>query len=317
MNQYCRLRISSLVLALSMLGAAFAQPPATESGFVYVEDDVRIFYQRFGSGTPKVFIPNRQEVILSFAPLLNFHDVVTWDPRGRGLSDRPDDLSRYGFEVEFADAEALRRHFGSEDITYVGLSLWANVGLLYAASYPESVARVVALAPMEIATELYTPPDRVVEHDVSAFVAQYEAMERDGRNVTEAHEYCRIGQIAFWADAYIDMKNMAAFMAANQCQYANEAGDMIGPVIFEGIFGKLGEWDWREDMTRVAAPVLLLFGDHEHAIAGVEAYADHLPDVGWLMVENAAHHVHNDRPDVVIPMMDVFFRGQWPEGLNR
>jgi pimeloyl-ACP methyl ester carboxylesterase len=317
MNQRSRFRISSLVLALGLLAFALAQPPATESGFVYVEDDVRIFYQRFGSGTPKVFIPNRLEMVTSFAPLLHFHDVVMWDPRGRGLSDRPEDLSRYGLEVEFADTEVLRRHFGAERITYVGISIWSNIGLLYAARYPESVARVVALGPWEIAQELGAPPDRVVDHGLSDMAAEVAAMEADGRNVTEAYRYCVLEKTVFFSESYFDLRNMAAFDAANVCQYPNEAADKIGPVIFEGIFSTLGEWDLREEMTRLAAPVLMLYGDHEWSIAGVEAYADYVPDLGSLMVPNAGHHVWNDRPDVVIPMMDAFFRGQWPEGLNR
>lgn len=317
MNQRSRYRISSLVLALSLLGAALAQPPATESSFVYVEDDVRIFYQRFGTGTPKVFIPNRLEMATSFAPLLHFHDVVMWDPRGRGLSDRPEDFSRYGLEVEFADTEVLRRHFGAERITYVGISIWSNIGLLYAARYPKSVARVVALGPFEIAQELGAPPNRVVDHGLSDMAAEVAAMEADGRIVTEAYRYCVLEKTVFFSESYFDLRNMAAFDAANVCQYPNEAADMIGPVIFEGIFSTLGEWDWREEMTRVAVPVLMLYGDHEWSIAGIEAYAGYVPDLGWLMVPNAGHHVWNDRADVVIPMMDTFFRGQWPEGLNR
>jgi pimeloyl-ACP methyl ester carboxylesterase len=307
------LALTSLCLA----SIALAQPPATESGFVQVEDDVRLFYQRFGTGTPKVFIPIRLELVYAFAPLLHFHDVVLWDPRGRGLSDRPDDFSRYGIEVEFADIAALQRHFEVERITYVGISLWASIGLLYAARYPERVERVVALAPLEVAAELFAPPDRVVEHAMAALAAEVAAMEADGRSQTEPYAYCLIEKAVFWSESYVDLRNMAAFEAANLCQYPNEAADMVGPVIFEAFFSPLGEWDWRDEMMRVVAPVLILFGDHEYAIAGIEAYADYLPDVGWLMVPNAGHHVWNDRPDVVLPMMDTFLRGQWPSGLNR
>jgi hypothetical protein len=32
---------------------------------------------------------------------------------------------------------------------------------------------------------------------------------------------------------------------------------------------------------------------------------------------DTGHHVWNERIDVVIPMLDAFFRGGWPEGVNR
>ena len=299
------IRVAAAVFVLT--GVALAQPPATESGFVDVEDDVRLFYQRYGTGTPTVFIPNRLELTHSFASLLMDHDVVTWDPRGRGLSSRPDDLSRYGLEAEFADAEALRRHFGAERVTYVGISLWGNVAMLYAARHPESVAGVVALGSLPIAAALNAPAEDPIVHDLTATVAEMEAMRADGRNRSEPYEFCVLDLLMTFADAYVDLANMAPFLAANLCQYRNEHLDRIIPVIFEGIFASFGEWDWRDDMARVQAPVLLIHGDRDGSREGVRAHADHLRDVEWVLVPDAGHHVWNDRAELVLPLMDAFF----------
>jgi pimeloyl-ACP methyl ester carboxylesterase len=309
--------VVAILTWLLALGVAGAQPPATESGFVQVEDDVRLFYQRFGSGTPKVFISNRHEVLGPFAPLLYAHDVVTYDPRGRGLSDRPDDLSRYSLDVEVADIEALRRHFGSERIIYVGHSLWGMVAILVAARHPDRVERVVALGPLEIALELGAPPDRLIEHDLSAQIAEKEAMERDGRSLSQPYAYCTLEKWIGAAEGYVDLSSTVYNTAANLCQYANEYGDKILPVVFEGILGAAGEWDLRDEAATVSAPVLLLFGDHDWSLDGIRAYADYLQDVGWLEVADAGHGVGTDRPDVVVPMLDAFFRGRWPEGVRR
>jgi pimeloyl-ACP methyl ester carboxylesterase len=309
--------VVAVMMWLLALGVAFAQPPATESGFVQVEDDVRLFYQRFGTGTPKVFISNRHEVLGPFAPLLYFHDIVLYDPRGRGLSDRPDDLSRYGLDVEVDDIEALRRHFGSERIIYVGHSLWGMVSILYAARFPDHVERVVAVGPLEVAFELGAPPDRTIEHDLSAQIAEKEAMERDGRSLSQPYAYCTLEKWIGAAEGYVNLSSTVYNTAANLCQYANEYGDQILPVVFEGILGAAGEWDLRGEAATVSAPVLLLFGDHDWSLDGIRAYADYLQDVGWLEVADAGHGVGTDRPDVVVPMLDTFFRGEWPEGVIR
>jgi pimeloyl-ACP methyl ester carboxylesterase len=309
--------VVAVMMWLLALGVAFAQPPATESGFVQVEDDVRLFYQRFGSGTPRVFISNRHEVLGPFAPLLYFHDIVLYDPRGRGLSDRPDDLSRYGLDVEVDDIEALRRHFGSERIIYVGHSLWGMVSILYAARFPDHVERVVAVGPLEVAFELGAPPDRTIEHDLSAQIAEKEAMERDGRSLSQPYAYCTLEKWIGAAEGYVNLSSTVYNTAANLCQYANEYGDQILPVVFEGILGAAGEWDLRGEAATVSAPVLLLFGDHDWSLDGIRAYADYLQDVGWLEVADAGHGVGTDRPDVVVPMLDTFFRGEWPEGVIR
>jgi proline iminopeptidase len=313
-------RIGRLIATLSVALAAFAfaQPPATESGFVQVEDDVRLFYQRYGTGTPKVFIPNRHELWPTLASLLSLHDVVSWDPRGRGLSDRPDDLSRYGLEVELADAEAMRRHFGVERVTYVGISLWGSVAILYAARHPESVDRVVALGPLAVQASQMGESDDPIVHALTAETAELEAIEREGRTSADWYRHCVLTYRVGFADSYADLAKMAPLEAANMCQYPNDRFDKILPVVFEGIFGSFGDWDWRDEVAGVQAPVLLLYGAREGwGVEGVRAYAELLPDVGWVEFPDTGHHVWNERIDVVIPMLDTFFRGGWPEGVNR
>ncbi|MFO8150807.1 MAG: alpha/beta hydrolase [Trueperaceae bacterium] len=300
-----------------MAGSGLAQPPATESGFVQVEPDVRLYYQRYGTGTPTVFIPNRLELVHAFASLLPFHDVVTWDPRGRGLSDRPTASERYGIDAELADVEVLRRHFGAERVTYVGTSLWGNLAVLYAARHPESVAGVVAMAPLPIAHGLRRDSLKRPMPNVHAQRLELDRMRVDGRIRSQPYAYCVLEKCVEYADSYVDPAAMAPFLAANLCQYANEQASRQALVI-DGMFRSFGRWDWRADAEAVVAPVLLLFGEHETwRTDGVRAYADHLRDVGWLEVPRAGHHLWNDRADVVLPMLDAFFRGGWPEGVNR
>jgi len=307
----------ALFVGAAVTGWAGAQPPATESGFVQVEPDVRLYYQRYGTGMPTVFIPNRLELVTSFASLLHFHDVVTWDPRGRGLSDRPTENGRYGIDAELADAEALRRHFGAERVVYVGISLWGNLAILYAARHPESVAGVVALGPLGIADSLMRGSLKRPTPNVHPQRLELARMLADGRIRTQPYAYCVLEKYVEYADSYVDPAAMAPFLAANLCQYANEQSFRQALVI-DGMFRSFGRWDWRADAEAVEAPVLLLFGEHEQwRTDSVMAYADHLRDVGWLEVPRAGHHVWNDRADVVIPMLDAFFRGRWPEGLNR
>jgi len=307
-----------VLTSLCLGGLALAQPPATESGFVQVEDDVRLFYQRFGTGTPKVFIPGRAQLTHTFAPLLHFHDVVMWDQRGFGLSDRPDDLSRYGLEFEIADAEKMRRHFGADDITYVGISLWGSVAMLYAARHPEHVAGVVSMGPLAVQAALMGASDDPIVHDLGVEAAELEAMARDGRKERDPYGYCRLDLQVNFAGSYVDRANIAPLEAANTCQYANNHPDNVLPVVFEGIFGSFGDWDWRDEVASVTAPVLLLYGAREGwGVGGVRAYATLLQDGGWLEFPDTGHHVWNEHLDVVIPMLDAFFRGQWPDGVNR
>lgn len=305
-----------VLLALCWLGAfATAQPLPTETGFVQVEDDVRLFYQRFGTGTPTVFLPNRHEFVRSLAPLLERFDVVTWDPRGRGLSTLLDDRSRYGVDVEIADAEALRRHFGADRITYVGGSVWGRIALLYAARHPESVARVVAMAPLGIAAERMGPPDHPIVHDLAGLEAEVAAWAVDGRADADPYGYCVRMQRLWLAGAYVDLANLAP-VPENLCQYANERPGVDAPR--EGMFASLGAWDWTEEVAAVQAPALVVYGDRElWPLAGVRAYGEVGATVGVLELVGSGHHVWNDANARTVMALTTFLEGTWPAGTVR
>jgi pimeloyl-ACP methyl ester carboxylesterase len=308
-------RAALLVLCLASV-AALAQPLATETGFVQVEDDVRLFYQRFGTGMPTVFVPNRLEFVRAFGPLLERFDVVTWDPRGRGLSSRPEDVARYGIDAEIADAEAMRRHFGAERVAYVGGSVWGSIAMLYAARHPERVERVVAMGPLAVSVDRMGPPDRPIEHDLTDLEAEIAAWEADGRSETDPYGYCVLVTRRGLVDSYVDLANMATIEANNFCQYENERPGR--DVARNGMFASLGAWDWTEEVARIVAPVLVLYGDHEAwPLAGVRAYAEHGSTIGLLELVDSGHHVWNDANRRVVLALEAFLTGDWPAGTVR
>ena len=293
-----------------------AQPLATETGFVQVEDDVRLFYQRFGTGTPEVFVPNRLEFVLPFASLFERFDVVTWDPRGRGLSSRPEDEARYGIDAEIADAEAMRRHFGADRVTYVGGSVWGSIAMLYAARHPESVERAVAMGPLALSADRMGPPDRPITRDYDGLEAEIAAWDADGRAEADPYGYCVLVKRRDNAGSYVDLANMAIVEANNHCQYDNERPGR--DVARNGMFNSLASWDWTDEVAGIEAPVLILYGDHElWPLAGVRAYAEHGPTVGLLELADSGHHVWNDANARVLSALQSYLVGDWPPGTVR
>lgn len=318
MRHPCLVRIVTCLVAVALTAGAFAQPRPTESGFIQVEDDIRLFYQRFGTGTPVLFSPMRSEMVVTLAPLLERVDAVLWDARGFGLSDRPDDFARVGLSYEVSDAEAIRQHFGAERVYYLGGSLWGPIAMLYAARHPDTVAGAIAMAPLAIEAGLMGPPDHPIVHDMADEIAELEAMQADGRDLSDPYGFCVLDYRVGFADSYVDLANFARFDTANVCQYENWRGHNVFPLVFEGIFGSFGEWNWREELSGVEPPVLLLYGDHEAwPLAGVRAYTAVVPNIGWVEFERVGHHVWNERNDEVIAMIETFLSGAWPAGVER
>ena len=73
--------------------------------------------------------------------------VLTFDPRGNGLSDRPAEPEAYAEAEYAADALAVLDATGTERAAIVGHSRGAHRGLLLAADNPERVAAAIFIGP--------------------------------------------------------------------------------------------------------------------------------------------------------------------------
>jgi len=123
-----------------------------ESGYLE-RYGVRIFYEVYGSGEPTVLLLPTWSVFHSRhwkmqIPYLARHcRVVTFDGRGNGRSDRPQDAAAYAEREFAADALAVMDATQTERAVIVGFSLGGQRGLLLAAEHPERIEGAVLIGP--------------------------------------------------------------------------------------------------------------------------------------------------------------------------
>ena len=122
------------------------------SGYA-VNDGVRVYYEVHGHGRPTVLLMPSWAISQSRmwkmqVPYLARHfRVVTFDPRGNGLTDRPDTDAAYDAERIAEDALAVLDATDTEAAVFVGLctgTVWAALAFVRA---PERMLGLVAIAP--------------------------------------------------------------------------------------------------------------------------------------------------------------------------
>ena len=113
-------------------------------------DGVRISYQVFGppgGATPLLlthgFSASSAMWQPNIAALAAARPVITWDLRGHGRSDAPDDLARYTAEACVADMAALLDVCGIARVVAGGLSLGGYLSLEFCLAHPDRVAGLV------------------------------------------------------------------------------------------------------------------------------------------------------------------------------
>jgi pimeloyl-ACP methyl ester carboxylesterase len=113
-------------------------------------DGVRISYQVFGppdGATPLLlthgFSASSAMWQPNIAALAAARPVITWDLRGHGRSDAPDDLARYCAEACVADMATLLDACGIARVVAGGLSLGGYLSLEFCLAHPDRVAGLV------------------------------------------------------------------------------------------------------------------------------------------------------------------------------
>jgi pimeloyl-ACP methyl ester carboxylesterase len=211
----------------------------------------------------------------------------------------------------------VRRHFRVGRFVPVGYSYLGFMVVLYAMDHPDRVDRLVQLGPVprKFGTEypaslLHTDSVPVVD---STTAARMDSLERSGWAREHPKEFCEESRRAFEVRLVGDPSKAAGLM--NPCEMPNE-----WPVNlerhFEHHFGAVQRLDVpKESVARVRVPVLTIHGtwDRNAPYASGREWALTLPSARLITVEHAGHQVTADAPEVVIPAIETFVAGRWPE----
>src|SRR5689334_21891591 len=142
-----------------------------ESGFIE-RDGVRVFWERYGSGSPTLLLLPTWSIVhsrhwkLQIPYLARRFRVVTFDGRGNGRSDRPQDPIAYADSEYVADAVAVLDASGTDRAVVAGFSMGAGYALRTAAEHPDRVLGAVLLGPSVFVLDR-TPDEPEVQVDPS------------------------------------------------------------------------------------------------------------------------------------------------------
>ncbi|HEY2753417.1 alpha/beta fold hydrolase [Phenylobacterium sp.] len=104
-------------------------------------DGVNIYYEVHGAGPALILTHGYSATSAMWAgqvgPLSKHFKVITWDMRGHGQSDYPDDLGAYSEEATVADMAALLDAVGAREAVVGGLSLGGYMSLAFHLAHPE------------------------------------------------------------------------------------------------------------------------------------------------------------------------------------
>ncbi len=304
-----------MVAAEENLSAPLA-PPEQSGGADYwqVEPGVRLYHFAVGEGSNVLVVhggpgmPYR-EAWTGLEPLTEEYRFHYYDQRGSGRSTRPierfDSKNYYenmktldralGLGAQIADIERIRRILGEEQLILVGHSFGGFIAALYAAEFPEHVEALVLVTPADVLVMSQDSGgglfDTVRERLPEEMRAEYDAF---------LEEYMNYRDIFSKTDADLVAQNAEFgrfYGAVSDLGATPEQGEPGGWMV-HGLYMSMGlRHDYREALTAVTAPVLVIHGAEDLQPESVShLYADAFSNARVHVVSGAGHFPFYQQP---------------------
>ncbi|WFU82079.1 alpha/beta hydrolase [Bradyrhizobium sp. CIAT3101] len=270
-------------------------------------DDVRIYFEEAGQGTPIIFLHEFAADYTNWEPQMRYfsrgHRCITYSARGYTPSDVPAG-EVYSYEHFYTDALAVLDHLKIERAHLVGLSMGAYSSLQIGLNAPQR-ALSMTLAGVGSGSELENLDNWRKQCRTNA--EQFETLgSAEVAKVTREAP----SRIPFLVK---DPRGHADFYAAlARHDSRGSANTMRG---FQG--GRPSIYTLTDAIKKAATPALIICGDEDDPCVGASLFLKkHLPAAGLAMFPKSGHVLNLEEPALFNASVERFVAlveaGRWP-----
>lgn len=270
-------------------------------------DDVRIYFEEAGQGTPILFLHEFAADYTNWEPQMRYfsrgHRCITYSARGYTPSDVPAG-EVYTFEHFYTDALAVLDHLEIERAHLVGLSMGAYSSLQVGLNAPQR-ALSMTLAGVGSGSEI---------ENLETWRKQCRANAEQFETLGSA-EVAKVTREAPSRIPFLvkDPRGHADFYAALARHDARgSANTMRG---FQG--GRPSIYTMTDAIRKVPTPALIVCGDEDDPCVGPSLFLKkHLPAAGLAMFPKSGHVLNLEEPALFNESVERFVTlveaGRWP-----
>ncbi len=254
------------------------------------------------------FNDNKETFVFLEEFLSQKFNIYSFDFRGHGDSDWKKD-SLYNYSENLIDVQNIIDRYFQKPIFLLGHSMGAGIAARYTGLFPEKIKLLVCLEGFS-----GLQPQEVERKRMREWLTT--TSRRNERSTSNASER---------------KKNMTLEEAKNKLSliYGKLSRDRIEALI-HGLVRQTedGFYKWKNDpnlktsspipfppelsrklWSEITSPVLIFFGRQTHIRPkNLEEILSHFKNVELHEVEHAGHNMHHDKPEVLIEVMDEFFK---------
>jgi len=262
---------------------------------------ISIFERRIGRGPATVVLhggpgAHHDYLLPGFDALAQGRELIYYDQRGGGRSQ----VSRetpVGWREQVADLEELRRQWGLEQLTLVGYSWGGLLALLYAADFPDRIARLALVSPAPAWREARLEFERrFAERNLSPTLQrERSALRESGLRERDRADYAQrlfeLSVAAYFSDP-ARARDLTPFRVTGRTQ--------------QEVWDSLGDYDLRPALSGLVIPTIVLHGDNDPIpVDSARTVAD-LLKAEFHLLPKCGHVPYVEAFDEFVKLLDAF-----------
>ncbi len=262
---------------------------------------IPIHERRIGAGPPVVVLhggpgAHHDYLLPGFDLLAAGRELIYYDQRGGGQSPVPRETP-VGWQEQVADLEALRAHWGLEQLTLAGYSWGGLLAMLYATVHPERTARLALLSP--------APAHRLAREEFERrFAARTMTPELQEARKSLRASGLREQDPAAHAARIFELAVAGYFH--DPARASNLTPFRVTERTRAEVWQSLGDYDLRPALRTLAVPALVVHGDNDPIPwESAQETADCL-SAEWLLIPDCGHVPYVEAPEAFRAAFDRF-----------
>lgn len=272
-------------------------------------DNVRLYYEEAGSGTPILFMHEFAGDYRNWEPQMRYfsrrHRCITYSARGYTPSDVPDNPKAYSYKHWVSDAIAILDHLKIEKAHVVGLSMGGYNAVMLALMHPQRLLSATAAGAGSGSERARTEEFR------SSARALADDFERKGSAAVVKVYGLSPARIPFL------VKDPRGFEEFNRMFSEHDAkGSAHTMRGFQAERPSL--YDFEADIRKIAVPTLIVVGDEDEPCLEPSLFLKHwIAASGLVVLPKTGHVVNQEEPALFNQMVGDFIArveaGRWPQ----
>ncbi|MCI0713253.1 MAG: alpha/beta hydrolase [Chloroflexi bacterium] len=287
---------------------------SVKNGYFTSTDGNKLYYKQIGdSGKTVIMLHGGPGLHMNYfapdmEPLAENHTLLFYDQRSCGRSELVREPTQITADENVQDLEALRQHFKLDQMILFGHSWGAGLAALYAMAYPEHVQQMILVGSMPLRADPYmqtfgeTLMERMDPSKKERHAQITDEMQNpDNVQLALIREYFDLMMPSYLYDP-ASASNMRGDISDAPLETLRHMNGVGGAVM-----GSLGNFDWREALSRLDIPAYVIHGVHDPIPrASAHEWAEALPDSRMLEIDECGHFSFFEQPDVFFPAVAAY-----------